>query len=67
MDELKERVEKPASHRIFVTRENHAVFGESTVAGALTLNCHASFVENGLALPSWASETAGRAVVMGRL
>ncbi len=67
MDELKERVEKPASHRIFVTRENHAVFGESTIGGALTLNCHASFVENGLTLPSWGLETAGRAVVMGRL
>jgi len=36
MDELKNDVPKLAEHRLFVTRENFAVFGESTQKGVIT-------------------------------
>lgn len=67
MDKFKERIAKPVAHRVFVSRENHAIFGESTMGGVLTRNCQASFLENGLALPSWGMQTTDRAVVMGTL
>jgi hypothetical protein len=67
MDELKKRVKKPASHRVFVSSQNAAVFGESTSYGVLTQNCHRSILENGLALPTWGSTTTNEEIVMGRL
>jgi hypothetical protein len=67
MDRLKNRVRKPPSHRIFVARENAAVFGESTSQGVLTQNCHRSILENGLALPDWCSSTTNKEVLMGEL
>jgi hypothetical protein len=67
MDAYISQVPKPLSHRIFVSRENLAVFGESTSRGVLTLNCHRSLAENGLTPPLWATETTGRETIMGRL
>jgi hypothetical protein len=67
MDELKKQVRKPASHRVFVSGQNAAVFGESTSYGVLTQNCHRSIVENGLALPAWGSATTNEEIVMGNL
>ncbi len=67
MDELKKRVKKPSSHRVFVSRENAAVFGESTSHGVLTQNCHRSILENGLALPDWCSSSTNEEIVMGEL
>jgi hypothetical protein len=67
MDELKTRLKKPPSHRVFVSRENAAVFGESTSHGVLTQNCHRSILENGLALPDWCSSTTNEEIVMGEL
>jgi hypothetical protein len=65
MDELKTQATKPPSHRIFVTRQNMAVFGESTHRGMMTRNCYRSMSENGLALPVWCSETMNKELVMG--
>ena len=67
MDELKRRVTKPASHRVFVSSQNAAIFGESTSYGVLTRNCHRSILENGLALPTWGSTTTNEEIFMGRL
>jgi hypothetical protein len=67
MDEFKKKVKKPASHRVFVSHRNAAVFGESTSHGMLTRNCHRSMVENGLALPGWGSTTTNEEIVMGDL
>ena len=67
MDELKKQVKKPASHRLFVSTENTAVFGESTLYGILTKNCHRSIVDNGLALPVWGATTTNEEIVMGAL
>ena len=65
MDDLKSRVKKPKSHRLFVTRENLAVFGESTSRGVLTKNCFESMRKNNVAIPPWASETTDREIIMG--
>ncbi len=67
MDELKKKVKKPLSHRIFVSRKNAAVFGESTSRGVLTRNCHRSILENALALPSWCSTATDEEIIMGSL
>jgi hypothetical protein len=67
MDALKREVAKPASHRIFVSHRNFAIFGESTSRGLLTRNCHRSILENGLALPAWHSEVANLEIVMGEM
>jgi hypothetical protein len=65
MDELKRQVTKPLTHRIFVSQENNAVFGESAARGIVTRNCHASMVANGLALPPWFSKATVHDVIMG--
>ena len=44
MDDLKNDVPKLAEHRLFVTKENFAVFGESTRRGVVTQNCYESMV-----------------------
>jgi hypothetical protein len=51
MDSLKRQVKKPVAHRLFVSRENFAVFGESTTRGMLTENCYESMIKNTIALP----------------
>jgi len=65
MDELIKHLVKPPSHRIFVSRQNLVVFGESTDAGILTRNCYRSILENNLSLPQWCSETTKRKIVIG--
>src|SRR5947209_11436212 len=39
MDELKNDIDKPDDFRLFVTKENFAVFGERTQRGRITRNC----------------------------
>ena len=65
MDDLKSHVRKPKSHRLFVTSENLAVFGESTSRGVLTKNCFESMRKNNVPIPPWASETTGREQIIG--
>jgi len=65
MDELRDNVGKPAQHRLFVSRRNQAVFGESTERGVLTRNCYRSMLDNGLTVPSWASTITERESLLG--
>ena len=65
MDRMKEKLPKPASHRLFVSHRNLAVFGESAERGILTLNCRRSLAANGLPAPSWATETTAREHLVG--
>lgn len=69
MDQYKSQLDKPASHRLYVTKENLAVFGESTTSGKLTPICYRSFIQNSLALPDWFSTTEEDPCgdIMGRL
>jgi len=65
MDGLRDKVSKPPQHRLFVTRHNLAVFGESVDRGVLTRNCQRSILEHSLALPAWGSEATRRVFLVG--
>jgi hypothetical protein len=67
MDKLKHEVVKLPEHRLFVTRENFAIFGESTRRGAITQNCYNSIVTTGIALPEWFRRPTGEHVTLGLL
>jgi len=67
MDTIKNKVVKPNSHRLFVAKNNHAVFGESTVKGTLTKNCYESIVRNRMSLPEWHSAPSEHEIIMGQI
>lgn len=67
MEEMKRRIVKPDSHRIYVVEKNLSVFGESTTRGVLTKNCYRSMRRCGLALPEWFSVCSGKVKIMGKL
>src|SRR6266545_1519217 len=67
MDELKNDVPKLAEHRLFVTQESFAVFGESTQGGVITQNCYDSIIATGIELPEWFRHPNGQHVTMGKL
>ena len=67
MDELKNDVPKLPEHRLFVTKENFAVFGESTRRGVITQNCYESMVAAGIELPEWFRHPDGEYVTLGKL
>ena len=67
MDKLKDEVPKLREHRLFVTKENFAVFGESTKRGAITQNCYESIVTSGIELPEWFRHPTGKHVTLGTL
>ena len=67
MDDLKNEIDKPDDIRLFVTKENFAVFGESTQRGRITRNCFDSIERSGLELPEWFRRSNGQYVTMGEL
>jgi hypothetical protein len=67
MDDLKNDVPKLPEHRLFVTKENFAVFGESTRRGVITQNCYESMVAAGIELPEWFRHPDGEYVTLGKL
>jgi hypothetical protein len=67
MDELKNNIAKPTNLRLFVTKENFAVFGESTARGLITQNCYESMIANQIELPDWFRHPNGQHVTMGKL
>jgi hypothetical protein len=67
MDELKNDVPKLAEHRLFVTKENFAVFGESTRRGVVTQNCYESMVRAKIEIPEWFRNPDGEYVTLGKL
>jgi hypothetical protein len=67
MDELKNDVPKLPEHRLFVTKENFAVFGESTRRGVITQNCYESMVAAGIEIPEWFRHPDGEYVTLGKL
>ena len=67
MDDLKNDVKKLPEHRLFVTKENFAVFGESTRRGVITQNCYESVVAAGIELPEWFLHPDGEYVTLGKL
>jgi len=67
MDELKNDVPKLAEHRLFVTKANFAVFGESTRRGVVTQNCYESMVTARIEIPEWFRHPDGEYVTLGKL
>jgi hypothetical protein len=65
MDGWKDKLEKPVEHRLFVTKNNYAVFGESTTRGFLTKNCAESMKEFELTGPTFISEVTENEIIMG--
>ena len=67
MDTFKDEVPKLPEHHLFVTKENFAVFGESTNRGAITQNCYESILASGIELPEWFRHPNGKHVILGTL
>jgi hypothetical protein len=67
MDVLKRDLAKLPEHRLFVTKENFAVFGESTSRGKITQNCYESIRASGIELPEWFQQPNGEYVTLGKL
>jgi hypothetical protein len=67
MDELKNDVPKLSEHRLFVTKENFAIFGESTRRGVITQNCYESMIAARIELPEWFRHPDGEYVTLGKL
>jgi hypothetical protein len=67
MDKLKHEIVKPHAYRLFVTKENFAIFGESTRRGAITQNCYNSIINTGIDLPEWFRHPSGEYVTLGTL
>lgn len=67
MDHLKDEIPKPPELRLFVTKENFAVFGESTHKGTINQNCYDSIVQTEIELPKWFRRPNGKVVIIGKL
>lgn len=67
MDDLKSEIPKPDEFRLFVTKDNLAVFGESTQRGQITKNCLDSISRTQIELPEWFQHSNGQNVTMGEL
>jgi hypothetical protein len=67
MDKLKDDVVKLPEHRLFVTKYNLAIFGESTHKGLITQNCYDSIKSAGIELPRWFRRSNGQQDTMGEL
>lgn len=67
MDHLKDNIPKPADLRLYVTKENFAVFGESTHKGTINQNCYDSIVKTSIVLPKWFRKPNGKNVINGKL
>jgi hypothetical protein len=67
MDKLKHEIVKLPEHHLFVTKENFAVFGESTRRGAITQNCYDSIITTNIELPEWFRHSTGEHVTLGVL
>jgi len=67
MDQMKDHIDKPDRHRLFVTEHTLTVFGESTSRGVITENCNYSMKKHGLPLPEWHDGVLARANFHGKM
>ncbi|HLW36286.1 MAG TPA: hypothetical protein VKS98_11570 [Chthoniobacterales bacterium] len=67
MDHFKDEIPKPPELRLYVTKENFAVFGESTHKGTINQNCYDSIVKTNIELPKWFRRPNGKSVIIGKL
>lgn len=67
MDHLKDEIPKPPELRLYVTKDNFAIFGESTHKGTINQNCYDSIVKMDIELPKWFRRPNGKTVINGKL
>jgi hypothetical protein len=67
MDHLKDEIPKPPELRLYVTKDNFAIFGESTHKGTINQNCYDSIVKMDIELPKWFQRPNGKIVINGKL
>ena len=67
MDTFKNNIVKRPEDRLFVTKENFAIFGESTQGGVMTRNCYRSIRKTDIELPLWFQHPSRKSVTMGKL
>jgi hypothetical protein len=67
MDHFLGEIPKPAELKLYVTKDNFAVFGESTHKGTLNQNCYESIVKTEIELPKWFRRPNGKYVTNGKL
>ena len=67
MDHLKDDIPKPPDLRLYVTKDNFAVFGESTHKGTINQNCYDSIIKTDIELPEWFRRPNGKQVINGKL
>ncbi len=67
MDHLKDEIPKPPELRLYVTKDNFAIFGESTHKGTINQNCYDSIVKMDIELPKWFQQPNGKIVINGKL
>jgi len=67
MDKLKGHIGKPEDHRLYVTEQTMAVFGESTMRGVLTENCYRSMQDLGLPPPDWHAGEVTESSIHGKM
>jgi len=67
MEPVRDRQPKPENYHLFVTKENFAVFGESTHRGKITRNCLESIRQTGIDLPGWFQQSNGESIILGEM
>jgi len=67
MDHFLDDVPKLPEHRLYVTKDNLAVFGESTHKGTINQNCYDSIVKTEIELPKWFRRPNGKFAIIGKL
>lgn len=66
MDTLIKSIQKPQNHRLFVTKKNFAIYGESASRGMLTKNCYQSLVKENVFIPLKRNNHNGRKQILGQ-
>jgi len=67
MDPLKDKINKPATHKLYVTSINYSIFGESSTNGIITRNCFESLKKYKFSIPFWFEINYQKSAFIGTL
>jgi hypothetical protein len=59
------KLNKPKNQKLFLTKKNFAIFGESTVKGIITLNCKENLSVNKIKLPNKFKDYVNKKIYLG--
>ena len=66
MDKFKRKLQLFEEQKLYVSKRNLAIFGESTTRGMITTNCANSFAKFGMTIPHQ-FDISSREIIMGKL